>query len=185
MLNYSHLSDEELLNGASIDGMKMSEILKRYVNFVFLLAHSYSKKADFDELVSDGMSGLVEAVNEYDPTKGDFTAFAGVCVRNRMRNVVKRSSLRNAGISDNSEEELASIADPAPSPEDVVIAREDRISNMERIRAELSELELHCLEYSVFGFSYEEIAQRLGCDRKSVDNALCRARKKLKRIYLG
>ncbi len=185
MSDLSHLSDRELLKNKPLDSERMAELISRYMNIVFPCAKRYSDRADYDELVSDGMAGLLDAVQNYDEQKGEFSAFVYVCVRNRMRNTVKRASRYSAGISDNSEEELETIPDPAPTPEEAVIAGEDSSSLMESIRSELTELELRCIQGMVLGLSYDEIAKRIGCDRKSVDNALCRARNKLRRFYMG
>lgn len=184
MAQYSELSDRELLESIPLDSGKVAELISRYMNIVFSCAKKYSSSADYEELVSDGMEGLLGAIQNYDESKGEFAAFAAVCVRNRMRNTVKKALRRNAELSDSSPEELETIADPAPTPEEVVIEMESRRSLLASLRSELSDLELRCLEGAALGFSYEEIAQRLGTDKKSVDNALCRARNKLRRFYL-
>ncbi len=183
MAQYSDLSDRELLESIPLDSGKVAELISRYMNIVFSCAKRFSQNADYDELVSDGMEGLLSAIQNYDKTKGEFAAFAAVCVRNRMRNTVKRALRRSAEMSDTSPEDLEAIADPAPTPEEVVIARENRRSLLANLRSELSELEQRCLEGAALGFSYEEIAQKIGSDKKSVDNALCRARNKLRRFY--
>lgn len=185
MSDYSNLSDSELLENMPLDSGRAAELISRYMNIVFSTAGRYSQSADHDELVSDGMAGLLDAVQNYDKEKGEFSAFAAKCVKNRMLNTIKRASRHSAGLSDASEEELETIPDPAPTPEEAVIAGEDSRVLMKKIRAELTELEQRCLEGAALGFSYDEIAQRIGADRKSVDNALSRARKKLKRFYMG
>ena len=43
----------------------------------------------------------------------------------------------------------------------------------------LSELESHVLSLYLDGHSYEQIGQRLGCDCKTVDNALQRVKRKV------
>lgn len=184
MAQYSDNSDRELLENAPLDSGKVAELISDNMNIVFSLAKKYSGCADHDELVSDGMEGLLNAVRNYDGTKGEFSAFAAVCVKNRMRNTVKRAMRRNAAMSDSSPEELETIADPAPTPEEIVIEMENRRSLLESLRSELTDLELRCLEGAALGFSYEEIAERIGSDKKSVDNALCRARNKLRRFYM-
>ena len=183
MSQYSKMSDRELFDSLPLDGGKVTELISRYMNIVFSNAGRYSDCADYEELVSDGMQGLLGAIRNYDESKGEFAAFAAVCVRNRMRNTIKKAFRRNAELSDSSPEEMESIADPAPTPEEVVIEMESRSSLLAVLRSELSDLELRCLEGAALGFTYEEIAQRLGSDKKSVDNALSRARNKLRRFY--
>ena len=184
MAQYSKMSDRELLESIPLDGGKVTELISRHMNIVFSNAGRYSDCADYEELVSDGMQGLLGAIQNYDESKGEFAAFAAVCVRNRMRSTVKNTLRRKAELSDSSPEEMETIVDPAPTPEEVVIERESKRSLLAVLRSELTDMELRCLEGVVLGFSYEEIAQRIGSDKKSVDNALCRARKKLRRFYL-
>lgn len=185
---FTELTDEELfkdIDARSLDSDKISELVSRYMKTVFAYASKYAAFADYEELVSDGMQGLLDAIRGFDLSKGKFSTFVGVCVANRMKNVTKRSINRNSRIADcdNSLKELERIADAAPSPEDVVIQREDDKVFFDNLRQELSELELRCIEGVILGLSYDEIAETLGTEKKAVDNALTRARAKLRRLY--
>lgn len=187
-LGFSEYSDNELLDSAADcppESGIIGELISRYMKTVLMCAAKYAKSADYEELVSDGMQGLLSAIRSYDPSKGEFAAFAAVCIDNRMRNAVKRAISRTAHISDseNSLEELERVPDPAPTPEELIVQREDDRMFLENLKQGLSTMELHCIEGVIMGFSYEEIASRLGTDRKAVDNALSRARAKLRRFY--
>lgn len=184
MTDYSGLSDRELFENTPPDSDKVAELISRHLNIVFTCARGFSLSADYEELVSDGMDGLLTAVRSYDPEKGEFAAFAAVCVKNRMRNTIKKHLRHNAGLSDATAEELEEIPDPNPTPEEVVIERESSLSILENIRRMLTETELRCIEGAALGFTYDEIAEKLGIDRKSVDNALFRARAKLRKFYM-
>lgn len=188
----SKFSDNELLMPCGIalterfsENERISELVSRYTKTVFSCAAKYRSSADYEELVSDGMQALLKAIRSYDPLKGEFRTFAAVCVENSMRNTAKRSTVRSSRISDseNSLDELEKLPDPSPTPEDIVIRREDEATFFNNLRTMLSELELHCIEGVVMGLSYDDIAGYLDIDRKSVDNALTRARTKLKRLY--
>lgn len=181
---YSKWSDRELFENLPLDSGRTAELISRYMNIVFSSAKRLSSAADYEELVSDGMEGLLNAIQSYDADKGEFAAFAAVCVKNSMRNTVKRTARRNSEIYQGSAEDFEDIPDPSPTPEEVVIQREDSRSVLENLRGKLTEMELHCIEGVALGFSYEEIAKHLKTDRKSVDNALCRARAKLRRLYM-
>lgn len=183
MSNLSELSDKELLDATN--GDKIAELVSRYMKSVFACAVKYSSSADYEDLVSDGMQGLLSAIRTYDAAKGEFSAYARVCIDNRMKNVTRRSISRAAHLSDSdaSLEEMERIPDPSPSPEELVIRREDDKAFFEDMKRVLSEMELHCIEGVIIGLSYDEIASRVGTDRKSVDNALSRARAKLRQIY--
>ena len=59
----------------------------------------------------------------------------------------------------------------------------ERIAELyERIASVLSRQELEIFHLSVSGLSYEEIAKRQGISVKSVDNAIQRARRKLRSV---
>lgn len=183
MSEYSELSDKELLESYPKESGKIAELISRYMKIVFAGARKYSSSADYEDLVSDGMEGLLSAVTGYDSKKGEFAAFAAVCVENRLKSTVKRALRRNARLADTDPEQLNDIADPAPTPEEVVIEREDSENMLKLIRSELTPLETRCLEGAAMGLSYNEISEGLNVDRKTVDNALSRARTKLRRFY--
>lgn len=184
----SSCSDKELLDaadGSKPDGGRIAELVSRYMKTVFACAAKYAGSADYEDLVSDGMEGLLSAIRTYDAAKGEFAAYAGVCIDNRMKNAAKRSLSRAAHIADSdaSLEEMERVPDTAPTPEEWVMRREDDRVFFENMKRNLSKMELQCIEGVIMGLSYDEIAERLGTDRKSVDNALFRARAKLRQIY--
>ncbi len=179
----SMLSDKELIDRNRSDGGYAAEIISRHIKLVFALAKKYSEYADHEELVSDGMEGLMSAVKSYNEEKGEFSAYAAVCIENRLKNTVKRSVNRAKRLA--GEEELDTVADLKPTPEEEMIQREAGDDMIRTIEKELSELEFKCIKGVVMGLSYEELAEKLGVDKKSVDNALARARKKLRGIIKG
>lgn len=180
MTDYSGLTDEQLLE-SGFSGEILTEIVSRYMGMIFSLAKGFSHGADYDELVSDGMQALLSAVSGYKPERGAFSAFAAVCVSNRMKNTVKRSARHAMALADG--DELEAVADPAPTPEEAVISREISEELYKLILTRLSPLEKTCLDGVIFGLSYAQIAEKIGADRKTVDNAVARARAKLRGFY--
>lgn len=177
------MTDRELLenieNNADDSG-KLAELISRHMKTVFAAAARYSSSADHEELVSDGMQGLLAAIASYDSSKGEFSTYLSVCLENRLKNTAKRSMRRKNKLSGNDPEELERIADTKPTPEEIVIDRENRAAILENMRTKLTMLEFRCMEGLIMGLSYEETARRLGIDRKAVDNAVTRARAKLR-----
>ncbi len=175
----SGLNDEQLLqNGA--DGEVLTEIVSRYSRMVFTMAREFIG-ADYDELVSDGMQALLAAADSYDPQKGRFSNYAAVCVSNRMKNTALKARKRAAKLTD--AEQLDLMPDSSPSPEEKVISKESYEELYRLIAEELTPLERGCISGVIFGLSYDEIARKIGVDKKSVDNAVARARAKLKKLY--
>lgn len=183
MVDYSQLSDRELLENNSADSGKIAELISRYMKAVFSSASKYSGLADREELVSDGMQGLLAAIQSYDTEKGEFSAYLSVCIDNRLRNTAKRSLRRKNRLAGTEPEELEEIADSRPTPEEVVIDRENSEAVLQNMRENLTVLELRCMEGVMMGLSYSEIAAINGIDRKAVDNAVARARAKMRKIY--
>lgn len=183
MADYSQMSDQELLESNSADSGKLAELISRYMKAVFAAAARYSRAADHEELVSDGMQGLMAAIQSYNSKKGEFSAYAYACIDNRLKNTVKRSLRRKNIMSDADVEELANIADTKPTPEQVVIDKESKALLLRNMRTNLTALELRCMEGVMMGLSYAEIAEMLKLDKKAVDNAVTRARAKLRRFY--
>lgn len=65
--------------------------------------------------------------------------------------------------------------------EAAVILEEESRQMREQVIALLSPLEKETLQLYLKGFSYEEMAKKLECPEKSVDNALQRIRRKLRK----
>lgn len=185
MADYSSLSDRELLASNPRDNAKTAELISRYMKMVLAAARRFSEsygRTDYEDFVSDGTDGLLAAIRGYDESKGEFGAYALVCVTNRLRNTAKKAQRHSSALSGADLSELLDIADPAPTPEEAVIAKESNEAMLRKISVELSELEQKCIFAAAMGLSYTEIAREIGTDAKSVDNALSRARAKLRRF---
>ncbi len=71
---------------------------------------------------------------------------------------------------------------PGPSvhdPVNQVISSEELQSLVACLSTALSELESRVLALYLDGHSYEQVGDRLGCDTKTVDNALQRVKRKV------
>lgn len=180
MTDFSSMSDDELFGGSRDNG-GTAELISRYMKLVFAAARRYSRGADYEELVSDGMQALLSAISCYDKEKGSFAAFAQTCIANRLKNTVDRSAKRAARLAD--ADEIKDMEDRSPSPEELVIAQENTEEFRRGMETELTQMERRCLEGVIMGLSYAEIAEKTGEDRKSVDNAIARARAKLRRRF--
>ncbi|MGN1120161.1 MAG: RNA polymerase sigma factor, partial [Oscillospiraceae bacterium] len=169
MPDFSSLSDEELLSVGSPDSDTLAELVRRYKNMVFGLARRFSRFADFEELVSDGLCAFISAAGEYKPERGSFGALAYVSVKNSMKNTVDRTIKHYERLvnSENTDEELEKSGITVPSPEDVFLEKEAERELYEMFSDELTPLELRCLEGVILGFGYEEIASHFGIDKKS------------------
>lgn len=175
----------------------LEDILRRYKTMVKRKTRAfYMAGADDDDLVQEGMIGLFKAVRDYNPEKNDsFGAFAGMCVHRQLVSVLKKG-LRQKNIPLNSyislsrplfeEESGPSIeerlsAQSEPSPESLLLMKEDNELVSRRIERELSPFEKEVLTLYLKGLSYESMAESLSTAPKSIDNALQRIKRKLSR----
>lgn len=174
-------ADEALVLLAPKDDAAASELISRYLPSIRRLARIYSKSsADRDDLVSEGILGLMNAIKTFEHGKGAaFSTYAGSCVNNRMMTALKKS----AKIRSREESLDGFSAEGGASPEKIVADREALKEIFSDIAENLSGLESAVFKEYLSGASYKEIAERLGTDRKTVDNALARGRRRLRKKF--
>ena len=174
-------TDDELLKSAATDEDAYSELISRHLPSIRRLAAIYkTSPADRDDLISEGILGLMSAIKSYSPDKGaSFATYAGVCANNRIINALKKQQ-RIQG-REGSFEEIT--AETHLSPEKIVLDREALREVFSEIETNLSELEREFFWLYLEGASYNETAKLLGVDYKTVDNALARVRRKLRRKF--
>lgn len=175
---YKDTADAELIRLSTSDEEAYSELLSRYLPSVRRVAAIYLKSpADRDDLVSEGILGLMAAVRTYSQDKGaSFSTYALVCANRRMLSALKR--IRRINDSEDYSEDPK--PDKSASPEKIVLDREYINEIFAEVSSSFTELEQEVLNLYLIGESYEMIARRLKIDRKAVDNALSRVRRKLR-----
>lgn len=139
---------------------------------------------DLDDLVQEGLVGLFSAFKTYDQSKGaSFNTYACTCIDNALSAAV-RSAGRKKHLPLNTflpiEDTDAELSGLQPSPEEQAISDENFCALRQKINTRLSQREQDVLRLRMAGLSYRQIAERLGCTEKAVDNRLQSVRKKLK-----
>ncbi len=187
------MGDEALCQKAAEGSRRAEEILvTRYHRLVRACARPYFLAGgDSEDLIQEGMVGLISAVREYDAAKNaSFRTFAEVCIRNKLISVLrsancdKHSPLNQSIPLDipfferDSTSQIASEL-VTSSPEEQVIDREYAEHILSGVRRQLSEFEAKILGYYLDGYSCQEIAGFVGRPLKSVDNAVQRVRRKV------
>ena len=193
MIDYAALGDNEL-HKLAVEGDPAAEeaLVERYLPLVSACARPLKMfGGEGKDLSQEGVFGLISAVRSFDPLNGAaFRTYAEHCIRMRLLSAIKSASRLkhfplNDGLSFEQLSEDASLpfaAIPAyaqPSPEELVLARESKEELYSAFRNRLSRLEIKVLDLYLDGFSYQDIAQRLGKDAKAVDNAVQRIRRKM------
>ena len=171
------------------------KLIRRYQGFVRLKASSYFLVGgDSDDLVQEGLVGLYKAIRDYRTDReSSFRNFAELCITRQIITAVKTAT-RNKhaplnqyvsfgqspaanGESETTMEEIL----PGPTAFDPVnqaISSEELSSLVAHLRITLSDMESSVLGFYLEDRSYEEVAELLGCDTKTVDNALQRVKRK-------
>lgn len=183
------LTDEQLCDLCSGGNRDAEEILVgRYHRFVRSCARPYFLAGgDSEDLLQEGMFGLIKAMREYDPGRdASFQTFADTCIRNRLYSVLKAASSGKHLPLNQSVPLNPSFFDANPAfaqvdPEVLLIDREKAASLLQSTRKQLSEFEVKILGYYLDGLTCREIAETVGKSPKSVDNAVQRIRRKVAR----
>lgn len=192
-------SDESLCGlAAAGDRLAEERLISKYTRLVRSCARPFFLAGgDSEDLIQEGMIGLMNAVREYDGEKeASFRTFAETCVRNRLLSVLRAASRGkhiplNQSVSldtpffDSDSYALGTQDLSQRSPEDFLIDREHTSSLLFGVRKKLSEFEAKILGYYLDGLSCREIAETVGKTPKSVDNAVQRIRRKVAQQLLS
>ena len=200
MKKYSEETDEVLIQKLRDGQNDITDfIMNKYKNLVRKKAQSmHILGADRDDLIQEGMIGLFKAIRDYDCGRdASFYTFADLCISRQMYSAVE-ASLRKKHIPLNSyislytridEDDTSSdvtlenalTSDKDLNPEQQLIDRENVRLLEEAIEKDLSAVERRVLGLYLTGMSYTQIAKVLNKDEKSTDNALHRAKSKLRK----
>ena len=191
----SERADEALCTlAASGDRIAEEALVMRYHRLVRICARPYFLAGgDSEDLIQEGMVGLLAAIREYDSGKAaSFRTFAEVCIKNRLISVIKAAardkhiplnnyvSFETPLFSGNGDHYAYGAADQLQEdPEAILLGREAFQERMRALEGQLSGFEASILRLYLNGLSYSEIAAEVNKSPKSVDNAVQRIRRKL------
>ncbi|MFY9469976.1 MAG: RNA polymerase sporulation sigma factor SigH [Solirubrobacterales bacterium] len=184
-----------LAKGGNSEAYEM--VVRRYHGFVRLKASSYFLVGgDSDDLIQEGLIGLYKAIRDYRTDReSSFRNFAELCITRQIITAVK-SSTRNKhtplnqyvsfssplGAGDDDGDQTLDEMLPGShvhNPVVQVISSEELGSLVACLSTALSGLEGDVLRLYLDGHSYEQVGDQLGCDAKTVDNALQRVKRKV------
>ncbi len=192
-MNYLELTDERLCGLAKEnDAVAIETLLNRYKNLVTVVARSFFlSDGSIEDLAQEGMIGVYHAIVTYNGSIS-FKNYAYTCIRTSILTAIKRanrkkhSPLNNyISLSRSDDDDLDKsifMLDEGFNPETILIHRESEVELKIIIKETLSDLENKILALFLKGYSYADIAQKVGKETKSIDNALQRIRKKLSAV---
>ena len=148
--------------------MALRRLIARYDRLATSLCSSYCAAGmDREDLLQEAYLGLLKAIRSFRPEKGvPFSSFAGLCMKRQLISAVRRQNTGKNRFFHNSV--------PLEDSEISSLPPDWRQTGPEAAEKETLQLYLK-------GFSYEEMAKKLECPEKSVDNALQRIRRKLRK----
>lgn len=189
-------SDRDLVLKAQSGDLDAEEtLMRKYKETVKIKAKMYYMAgADEDDVVQEGMIGLLKAIRQYDTDKEtSFGTFAGICITRQIISAIrsadrdKHKALNTSvSLSDPLKDESGEMTvedtlrtNMAENPETLLVMKDIAgyiLHNGDNI---LSDLEMEVLSEVLKGRSHEKIAEKLGKNSKSIDNALQRTKKKI------
>lgn len=183
------LSDEQLCATSQSGTRNAEEVLAaRYHRLVRRIARPYFLAGgDNEDLLQEGMVGLIKAMREYDPHQSaSFCTFAEVCIRRRLYSALKSAASGKHQPLNQAIPLNPSFFDVSPAfaqvdPEVLLIDREKTVGLLEYTCKQLSAFEAEILGYYLDGLTCREIAETVGKPPKSVENAVQRIRRKIGR----
>ena len=178
------------------DGAALDALMRRYAGFVRLKASSYFiAGGESDDLIQEGLIGLYKAVRDFRSDKEtSFRSFAELCITRQIITAIKAATrFKHAALNTyvsfsqspaGQEDGDCTVGDalPGPTVDDpvvCVISTEELQSLVFCLGTGLSKLEADALRLYLEGNSYEQMAEELGCDTKTIDNALQRVKRKV------
>lgn len=189
------ISDEALcLSAAQGDPDAEETLVVRYRQMVRACARPYFLAGgDSEDLIQEGMVGLLKAIREYDTTRAaSFRTFAETCIRNRLFTAIRAAgrekhtplnhslSFETPLFQGNSDHYAYGPELPcSEDPEELLIGQEAYRERLGELKGQLSGFEAEILVRYLRGLSYAEIADEVDRSPKSVDNAVQRIRRKL------
>lgn len=200
---YDNISDEELIaryrEGES--GI-IDYLMVKYKNLVLSKTRSlFILGGETEDLIQEGMIGLFQAVNDYDFGRdASFFTFADLCITRKVYSAVKASNDKKHSFlnnyisffgsqSDEEQEKPMELIEQLPGNENTdpekFVLNSELMDELERaIREQLTPLERECFGLYLTGMKSGEVARVIGRSAKETDNAIQRAKKKLKKIKI-
>lgn len=157
----------------------------RYIGLIRSITSKYRVSGlESDDLTQEGLLGFLCAVKTFRPEGGaSFRTYASLCINRRIISLLKRSATaKSKALSDyvSIDDEAYEAVSVGVDPQDEYIGKESLELIRSAITRLLSEKEQKVLGLYLAGESYADISEKLDMNRKSVDNAMQRIRRKLR-----
>jgi RNA polymerase sporulation-specific sigma factor len=188
------VTDEILEEAKGGDEEAVGLVIENYKGFVVMNAKNYFLLgAEKDDLIQEGMIGLLKAIRAYDIDKAaSFKTFATICIKRQIITAIKKANSNknkalntSIGIENENKETNREVeyfrgltSYQSYNPEELALSKEQVNGLKKYLEEKLSLLETEVFKYMVKGYPYKEIAEMMGEKVKAVDNAIQRIKRK-------
>lgn len=178
----------ELIEQAKTNNAVLEKLLSDYESLIYSIVKTFSIEGyTSEDLMQEARHSFCLAVKKFDSEKNaKLVTFATLVIKRRLGDlkkaqyVIKRRGEVVALDDDDDDDLIYNIPSLAPTPEEQVLIEEERQEIGDALRGKLTEIEFNIAILFANGYTYSDIAKILNITNKQVDNALQRARKKLK-----
>lgn len=188
----TQLTDEELIevyHQGNNSGLVL--LLARYIELIDKKLKAYPFfTEETEDVKQEALISLLNGIKTFDSTRDvKFITYAGKCIDNSIKNSIAKASAKKIQMLKNAVpidqlDGLNNFDLLKTNPEEIYIDREEYSLLLDKIHVDLSEFEKNVLFCYLDGKSYDEISITLSSSQKAVDNALQRAKRKLKTVFL-
>lgn len=195
------VNDQQMVIQAQQGNLEAEEsLMRKYKEIVKIKSrYYYMAGADEDDVIQEGMIGLLKAIRQYDPEKeASFATFAGICITSQIISAIRmadreKHKVLNTSVSLSKPvggEEGITLEDTltlsgGESPEALLVVKDLAYYIMHNEDNVFSDFEMQVLNEVVRENDYEKIARKLDRSGKSIDNAMQRIKKKIIRYLWG
>lgn len=204
-MDYTKATDEELVEliQKNKDSKAEDTLIRRYDKLIAHISKDFFLKGggDQDDLKQEGLIGVASAIKDFVPGKNkNFKQFALLAAKRNITDAVRKSTSGKASFLNNAEniDQLDQGGTPSGSthkiaqdymrsgrksdPYEMAAAKHSKKQIQDYMNKNLTDWEKSVLSYYLQGYSYNEIASKVGRNRKAVDNAMNSVRSKM-RVY--
>ena len=184
--SFNLLSDNDLAKLVK-DGNNTAfeELSFRYLGIINHIARKFSVEGyEHNDFVQEGLLGLLFSCRTFDcNSPATFKSYMSLIVERRFISIIRKSNAQKiipASNIVNIDEFGDAFEDFTQNPEEIMLCKEYYKSLINKLKSMLSKSEFDVLMLYSQGLSYKQISQKLSISEKSADNALSRARKKIR-----
>ncbi|QTA37500.1 sigma-70 family RNA polymerase sigma factor [Thermosipho ferrireducens] len=161
-------------------------IIERYYPMVLKISSNYyAPWAEFEDIVQNGLIGLIKAVFYFDFEKSSFNSFAWRSIESEVQTFItylnrkKNKILSDSASIDNFQEDSSEQSEYLLPDTNVNVVHTAFLEIVkETIINHLKDIEIDIFEMWLLGYSYKEIEKELGVNFKKIDNTI----QKIKRV---